>query len=368
MADLLKNVYNESFFDVLTNSIVELKPDFKKELFLKETLDKDWERKELKERMRHITLSLNNSLSNNYLKDLELLIDLIPILKKNGVKTDSLAYIFMPDYIEVFGLNEYDESIKAIEIVTQFVTCEFAIRPFLKKYYKSASKQMLKWSLHENFNVRRLASEGIRPRLPWAIGIPELKNNPELIFPILENLKDDEFEYVRRSVANNLNDISKDHPDLVISIAQKWFNETKNRQKLIKHASRTLLKQGNQELMILFGFGSIDQIKVKDLVVKSSLVKVGEYLEFEFKLVNENVSDSKIRLEYAIYFLKANGTLAKKVFKISEKEYKNNSKSIITKKQSFKPITTRKYYEGEHAVSIIVNGVEFLNVNFQLMM
>ncbi|MCT4580613.1 MAG: DNA alkylation repair protein [Flavobacteriales bacterium] len=366
MAELLKNVYSVSFFDKLTSSIVEVLPEFDREGFLESIFNKEWKEKELKERMRHVTLTLNKYLTNDFEKDVEFLLELIPVLKGNGFGSDHLAFIFLPDYIEVYGIDYYDRSVSAMEEITQFITCEFAVRPFFLKYYQQMTQQMLQWALHENLHVRRLASEGIRPRLPWAMAVPVLKTKPEPIFPILEHLKDDSSEYVRRSVANNLNDISKDHPAEVIALIKSWDKDTKERQKLIKHAARTLLKQGNQEVMSLFGFGAVDQIQVDNLTVKTPLVSVGEYLEFEFEVINNNQSHSKIRLEYAIYFLKANGTWSKKVFKISEKNYPANSNTIVNKKQSFKPITTRKYYEGKHEVSVIINGVEFQKLAFRL--
>ena len=366
MAELLKNVYSVSFFEKLTTSIEEVLPAFDKQEFVENIFANGWEEKELKERMRHVTLTLNKYLTDDFDKDVEFLLELIPILKRIGFGSDHLAFIFLPDYIEVYGVDYYERSVSAMEEITQFITCEFAVRPFFLKYHEQMTQQMLQWSLHENLHVRRLASEGIRPRLPWAMAVPILKTNPEPIFPILENLKDDSSEYVRRSVANNLNDISKDHQKEVITLIKKWNKDTKERQKLIKHAARTLLKQGNKEVMSLFGFGAVDLIQINNLTVKTPLVRVGEYMEFEFELINNNESDSKIRLEYAIYFLKANGTWSKKVFKISEKNYPANSNTIVNKKQSFKPITTRRYYEGKHEVSVIINGVEFQKLAFQI--
>jgi hypothetical protein len=198
------------------------------------------------------------------------------------------------------------------------------------------------------------------------MALPELKKDPSLIFPIIENLKNDEYEYVRRSVANNLNDISKDNPSLVIKTAKDWIRTSINIDRLVKHGTRTLLKQGNTEVMEIFGFGAVDKIKIIDLKTTTSFVKVGDYLEFNFKLKNNNSSNSKIRLEYGLYYQKANGSLNRKVFKISEKEYLSNSTSTISKKQSFKIITTRKFHIGKHQVSVIVNGYELEKVDFEL--
>ena len=366
MAELLKNIYNDYFFELFTASVKEVVPAFNQRSFLKDIYDKEWEERELKQRMRHITLVLKKHLSDDYKKNITTLKKLIPALKKRGFKDDNLEFIFFPDFIEVFGVDSYSESVKAIERITQFVTCEFAVRPFILKYPDKMLKQMYQWSNHKHASVRRLASEGCRPRLPWAMALPFLKKDPHPILPILENLKNDPSEYVRRSVANNLNDIAKDNPAIVIDKVKSWKGKTKETDALVKHASRTLLKQGNTELMELFGFGSIKKIEINDFRVHTPKVKIGDYLEFSFKLLNKSKGPSKLRLEYGIYFQKANGTLSKKVFKISEKDYTGNSTTEIHRRQPFKIITTRKLHPGLHQVSLIINGKELGTHDFQL--
>lgn len=148
------------------------------------------------------------------------IINLIPILENNGFKPDNLEFIFFPDFIEVYGIDDYETSVIAFETITEFVSCEFAVRPFIINNQETMLKQMFDWSNHKLPMVRRLASEGCRPRLPWAMAIPSLKENPEPIISILENLKNDVSESVRRSVANNLNDISKDNPKIVIDLVK----------------------------------------------------------------------------------------------------------------------------------------------------
>ncbi len=366
MAELLKNIYNTAFFDRFTSAVLEVKPDFNKKAFLRDIYDKTWKEKELKQRMRHITLTLRNHLSGDFSKNIKLIIKLIPVLKRIGFKPDSLEFIFLPDFIEVYGMDEYDRSVKSLESITQFVTCEYAVRPFLIRYPKQMMEQMLLWSNHKHPMVRRLATEGCRPRLPWAMGIPDLKKNPKPIFPILENLKKDPSESVRRSVANNLNDISRDHPTTIISIVKKWQGQTTETDALTKHACRTLLKQGNPAAMKMFGLGASEKFKLSGFTILTPKVKIGSYLEFSFELLNLDRKPALIRLEYAIYYQKANGTLSKKVYKISEKEYPKSSNTPISRKQSFKIITTRKLHPGLHQIAVILNGKEFETHDFKL--
>ncbi|NMH88094.1 DNA alkylation repair protein [Flavivirga algicola] len=366
MAELLKNIYHTKFFDRFTASVQEVVLDFDKTVFLKDIYDSEWENRELKQRMRHITLVLKNHLFDDFNTNVDTLLKLIPVLEKKGVKPDNLEYIFFPDFIELFGLDHYETSINAFETITQFVSCEFAVRPFIIKYQESMMEQMHLWSKHKHLSVRRLASEGCRPRLPWAMALPALKENPEPIIPILKNLKNDPSEYVRRSVANNLNDISKDHPETVIALVKAWHGKTSETDWLVKHACRTLLKQGNTEVMVLFGFGAIDKIKVTDFKILTPKVKIGASVEFSLKLTNTSDKVSKIRLEYGLYYQKANGSLSRKVFKISEKEYPKKSTTSIHRKQSFKIITTRKFHIGKHQISIIINGKEVEILDFEL--
>lgn len=362
----LKFIYNQKFIDDFSITIKKVILDFDETKFKKSIFNKDWDTKELKQRMRHITLTLKSQLSDDFEVMINQVLKITDELLKTNIKSQSFEWMFLPEFIELYGLDNFKTSVKAFEKMTQFTSCEFAVRPFIIKYPKQMIAQMLGWSKHKSEHVRRLASEGCRPMLPWAMALPALKKDPISIVPILENLKNDASEYVRRSVANNLNDIAKNQPQTVINIAKKWIGKTKETDKLVKHACRTLLKQGNQEIMQLFGFGSVKNIEIKDFSFKESKINIGDSLTFSFQLKNNNKKDSLLRLEYAIYYQKANKTLSKKVFKISEKRYAKNSILTITKKQSFKVITTRKFHLGLHQVAVIVNGVEFNKFDFWL--
>ncbi|MBO6523864.1 MAG: hypothetical protein JJ971_08570 [Balneolaceae bacterium] len=366
MAEPLKNLYNEAFFNTLTQACKKVIPQFDSSLFAKSIYDSEWENKELKERLRHITITLKEQMPDDYSECISLVIDLIPALKDYGAPSDTFEYTFLPDFIQLFGTDDHEISIHAMEKITRFVTCEFAIRPFLIQYPDLMRKQMLIWSTHKHPAVRRLSSEGYRPRLPWAMGVPSLKKDPSPILPILENLKTDPSESVRRSVANNLNDISKDHPELVIEIAKRWKGTSKETDRLVKHACRTLLKQGNRKVMSLFGYGSTDDISVTGFEILTPKVTIGDSLEFNFELKNLSSATQKVRVEYGIYYLRANGSHSKKVFKISEKEYSSESSSHVNRSQSFRPITTKVFYPGKHILSIILNGIEIDKKEFEL--
>lgn len=365
MPEPLKNIYNDTFFEDFTNTLQHILPDFNKDLFLHQIYDEEWENRELKQRMRHLAVTLRQHLPDDYRAAIVLLLKLVDYLKENQ-NLMSFGYMFLPDYIEVYGMEDLETSIHAMEEMTQLTSCEFAVRPFIIRYPEEMIDQMLRWSKHPHDWVRRFSSEGCRPRLPWAMALPALKNDPSPILPILENLKNDESEFVRKSVANNLNDISKDNPELAIRLAKRWKDSSKNTDWVVKHACRTLLKQAHPEALKLFGFGSTENIKIEAFKILTPVVKIGDYLEFVFQLKNLEATSVKIRLEYGLYYLKANGSLSKKVFMISEKDYAENSTTTINRRQSFRLITTRKFYPGRHELSLIINGNETEKLDFEL--
>lgn len=378
MAESFKNIFNEQFFHKFTEDIKLVVNDFDTDTFMLKIIDDLWNDRGYKQRISHIATILGEFLPTDYDKAISIIVDLLDCVKgklpdfskidDNNFNLLMLEYgVVFDNYIEQYGLDHYETSIKAIEKVTQFTSCEFATHAFIAKYPEKMMKQMLVWSTHEHWGVRRLSSEGCRPRLPWAMSLPNLKKDPRPIIPILENLKNDPARFVRLSVANNLNDISKDNPEMVIEIAKRWKGESANVDWVIKHGCRTLLKQGNPEVMKLFGLNaSLKDIRIQSFHIRTSEVRIGDSLEFSFELWNNNIIKTSIRLEYAIYYPKANGTLSRKVYKISEKEYIGNSKTSIIRKHSFKVVTTRKFHYGLHQVAVIVNGNEFEKYGFEL--
>ena len=359
MGEPLKNIFNEELINNLVREIQSAYKPFDGLSFSNAVFDDSWETLELKERMDRIAITLRSFLPDEF-------DEAVDILNSITMNFEGLGHMVFPAFIENFGLDHFEKSVKALELFTPYSSSEFAVRPFIKKYPEKMMKQMVLWSQSENFHVRRLSTEGCRPRLPWAMALPEFKNNPDPIMPILNRLKDDQSEYVRRSVANNLNDISKDNPQVLIDLSAKWLGENLNRDKLVKHACRSLLKQGNSEVLTLFGYSVPDHLILSHFEAQDS-VKMEETPSFSFILTSENGPLGKLRLEYAIDFMKKNGKLSRKVFKIGEGDYQVHSKSF-NRKYSFRSITTRVYYPGLHKLAILVNGVELAIKSFYLNM
>ena len=366
MSELFKDIYNQAFYQQFADVADNVIEDFSADSFINKIFDEFFDDMELKARMAHTSSVLHHFLDDDFKVAAKQIIAIIDALESKGITEKSVEYMFFPHYIEQFGLDEYESAIVAFERITQFTSCEFAVRPFLVKYPESMLAQMTDWSKHSHASVRRLASEGARPRLPWAMGLPAYKENPAPLLPILMALRNDEDEIVRRSVANNLNDIAKDNPDFVVNFSQQHGGESVNTDKLIKHACRTLLKQGHPTILSFYGL-SCEHLSVDNLVIECDALHIGESLAFEFDVTNHDVKSRKIRLEYAIHYRKKNGQLAPKVFKISERDYGASSTMHIQRKQSFKVITTRVFHVGGHRLSIIVNGQTFVNHDFELL-
>ena len=346
----LKNLYNQDYIQTLASNIILHYPDFHAQDFTQKIFDCTWQDKELKQRMRHIASTLGTYLPQTYSQA-------IVILQATFCKMNSDEYrlqnMIFQDFVEVYGLDDFALSVSALECFTVNASSEFAIRRFILKYPRDAMAQMREWAKSENEHIRRLASEGCRPRLPWAVALGEFKSNPREVLDILEILKDDVSLYVRKSVANNLNDISKDNPNIVKQIARKWKGVNSNTDWILKHGCRTLLKSSDQEALEIFGFRADGDISIKNFTL-SQTVSMGGALEFAFTLYAP--LETKLRVEYALSFVRQNNKYGTKVFKISE-GFSHCVKREVVKSYSFAPISTRRYYEGVHKLAIVVNGV-----------
>ena len=327
--------------------------------FLDSILDETWPELELKERGRRVSLVLGRYLPADFPTAIEIIVQLLD--QYNGF----CKYCF-PDFVEVFGQDEenWNLSIQSLERFTEYASSELAVRPFIIKDEKRMMAQMYAWSKSDCEHVRRLSSEGCRPALPWGIALNSFKKDPTPILPILEQLKTDQSLDVRRSVANNLNDISKTHPALVISLAHEWYGQNKDTDWIIKHACRTLLKKGEREILALFGYEDITSVAVTDLSLSATSIRIGENLTFSFTLCTSQ--ETKVRLEYAVSYIKANGKSSDKVFQISETTLKKGSRKTYHKKHSFADVTVRKHYSGKHSITLIVNGEKIGKLDFEL--
>ena len=313
---------------------------------------------ELMEMGRHATECLAQVLPRAYSRAVKILMMAAP-------ETKGFESFCLPTYVELYGLDDWEYSLPAMATFTKYSSSEFSIRPYIKQDAARAMAFLEALASDDDDKVRRFASEGCRPRLPWAMALPDFKKDPSPILPILEKLKDDDSEFVQKSVANNLNDVSKDHPELVLDICERWQGTSKNTDWIIKRACRTMLKAGNARAMRLFGFGDPKSILIEKLEFKKKSVKIGEKVQFSFSLNVKTKKKCKVRLEYIMHFAKASGKESKKVFQIIEKVYAPGSHDL-TRSHSFADQSTRKHYPGNHRIAIVVNGVEKADTDISL--
>ena len=342
----------------LAETINKIWTEFDVQKFSALVLDPKWADRELKQKMRHITECLHQMLPADYPQA-------VSVLEQVSPQFNGFIALSFSDFAECYGLDYWDISMNALAKFTSSCSSEFAVRPFLDKDPERAIQYFYRWAEDENHSIRRLSSEGCRPRLPWGMALPKFKKDPKLIVPILEKLKNDQDEFVRRSVANNLNDISKDHPVLVLDLCERWKGQSTEIDRIIKHACRTMLKDGNKRALILFGFANPELLTVTGLSTDKQNLQIGEHLSFSFTLVNHSGKPQKIRLEYRIHYVKSGGKTSAKIFQISEGKFPVGE-HFITKRQAFTDFTTRTHYAGGHRIEIIVNGESKAETGFLL--
>lgn len=354
MATPLKEVYHEDFLLGFGRRIQSVYPSFDIQAFVASIVDESWEALALKGRMRRISTKLGQFLPEDYESALDVLVN---------IADDCIGfpYLFFPDFVEVYGQAEehWERSMSALELFTQKSSSEFAIRPFLLRDSTRVMDRMMAWAKHPNEHVRRLASEGCRPRLPWAESLPMFRENPAPVFAVLELLKEDPSLYVRKSVANNLNDISKDHPEAVLEVSRRWQGEHPHTDWVIRHACRTLIKSAHPDALTLFGYTQETDLTVNaSISIHPNVLSIGETCEIQYDVSIRPGDGAYIRVEYAIDFIKANGKASRKAFLLTNKTVAGGAKLAASRVHNWSDLTTRRHYPGEHRVVLLVNGRE----------
>ncbi|PNQ87672.1 hypothetical protein [Paenibacillus polymyxa] len=357
MAEPLKNMYTEEFFRLFGDKVQATYSLFDIDGFIHQVMDKKWGELELKERIRRISLTLGAFLPSSYEEALSILFAI-------DEYCSGFPYLFFPDFVEVYGQGEehWDLSMNALERFTSKSSAEFAVRPFLLREPERMMRQMMTWAGHPSEHVRRLASEGCRPRLPWGQALPVFKRDPAPVLAVLELLKADPSLYVRKSVANNLNDIAKDHPDIVIATAQRWKGAHPDTDWIVRHGCRSLIRKSIPEVMAMFGYA--DDTDGVPLVVAASLttypavLKIGNHCELTYVLQLREGEPVRVRIEYGIDFVKARGQVSRKLFLLSDKTVPGGTRLTGTRTHRFADLTTRRHYAGAHRIVLLVNGQE----------
>lgn len=262
-------------------------------------------------------------------------------------------------YIAEHGLDHLPEAMQAQHALTQRFTAEFSLRPFLQAHTQATLAHLKQWASDPNAHVRRAVSEATRPRLPWAARLPDFVRDPGPVLPLLTQLRDDSSSYVRRSVANHLNDIGKDHPDLLTNLARQWLDDAPvpaSRQALLRHALRTAIKRGDAQALALFGHGEVSPLQVQGANITPSKARIGDTVTLHCTLYNPSAQSTHALADWRVHYVKANGTLSPKVFKGTTVQIDAQGHGLLKKTLSLRQMSTRTHQPGRHTVEIVLNG------------
>jgi 3-methyladenine DNA glycosylase AlkC len=311
---------------------------------------------ELKDRVRLVRDTLREILPPSYPRALAILLE---VAQRPSLKGFDLWPI--TEFVQAYGLEDFDRSLDALRLLTQRFTAEFALRPFLKVHHARTFAVLGLWAQDANAHVRRAASEGSRPRLPWGERVPALMEDPGPGLAVLEKLRFDPEIFVRRSVANHLNDIAKDHPAIVIDTLRRWSRDAPATQRsdvtwLVKHALRGLIKKGDPGALALIGVRQRADVVLRKFALARRTVRVGDALEFGFTLESTSRRSQRLVVDYVVHFVTASGRHGARVFKLKTFELPAGARVSLSKAHSLRPITTRTYYPGEHRLEIQING------------
>ncbi len=358
-APALKEIFNAARLRHIAAEVSAVYPAFDSKKFLKLALA-GLDELSLMQRLRRTSESLHATLPADYKKAIAILRKLAPRLNSGFVT------LVLPDYVGLYGHDDFDTSMEALKFFTAFGSSEFAVREFLRREPARTLAVMKAWSRDGNEHVRRLASEGSRPRLPWSFRLDALMADPELAAPILETLRADDSLYVRKSVANHLNDITKLHPAWVMSRLEGWPLENPQTAWIARHALRTLIKQGDRRALAVIGAGKKAAVKPGGLTVSPAKLKLGERLDIAFSLQSTARQSQRLVVDYAIHYVKKSGASSAKVFKLKELTLAAGETIHLRRSQLVKDFTTRTHHAGHHAVDIMVNGEKLASGGFDL--
>jgi 3-methyladenine DNA glycosylase AlkC len=270
------------------------------------------------------------------------------------------------EFVARRGLAQPERGLQALHALTQRFSAEYAIRPFIAARPEVVFPILQRWTQDPSAHVRRLVSEGSRPRLPWGLQLKALVADPRPTAALLLALQDDPSDYVRRSVANHLNDIAKDHPALVVAwVRQHLPDAPATRVAQLRHASRTLIKQGDAAMLKAWGLGRPLQGQLR-LTLAPRRITLGESLQLDLQLLSTARRTQTLVIDYAVHHVKADGSLSPKVFKGWHLQLAAGETRQLRKNHPVRPITTRRYHAGRHVLDLRVNGQVLAEAEFDL--
>lgn len=371
MAEPLKNHFGAEMVHRAASSLCAVYPVFDVDGFTACALD-GFDELELTPRCRQIADAMAEFLPADRAEALDILVASLGPELENCDPADAAAtgdtamdgnpmasFFYKPhgDFVAEYGGDDLDRVLRANYEITKRFTSEFSIRTPLRDHKDATLAAMRVWAHDANVHVRRLVSEGSRPRLPWSFRLQHFQRDPTPVIELLELLKDDPVEYVRRSVANNLNDIAKDHPDVVIEVARRWWSDgDHNRKRLVRHGLRTLIKAGNLDALDVLGYGPSSPARLAGATIEPQQPRIGDKIRIEVDVENPSDDAAGALVDLRVHFVKANRSTSAKVFKGAELALEPGATRTVRKSISLAQHSTRTHHPGEHAVEALING------------
>ena len=370
MSDKPKRKLYKDWFDkdaalMLAEQLSRVYPEFQSERFIRLALENLLDL-EFKARVQQFAAALKETLPHDIPKALQVLTQSLPQPLPNCESpTDGWLQWPVGEFIALYAVDHFEAATEAMIELTRRFSSEFAVRPFVEKYPERTQETLLELTKHNCPHVRRWCSEGMRPRLPWGSVLRDLVADPAPIWPVLEALKDDPELYVRRSVANNINDIAKDHPAQVVKKMKLWNKSAKAPRKwLIKHGLRSLIKKADPGALEIMGFAPPKAIKLT-LNLEPARVELGESVKMSLSLTSTSQETQRLQVDYLVHFVKQAGKTAEKVFKWKTLELKSGEVIRLEKNHPMRQTSARRLYSGTHKIDLQINGERFSGSEFQ---
>jgi 3-methyladenine DNA glycosylase AlkC len=357
VASQLKDQFGESAPRAIAQMIRAVHAEFPHDDFLRDVAQ-GYGPMSLTGRGVHIAAALRKHLPADYPRAIAILLESASQPHEHRAAGGMAAFLYMPHmyFVAQHGLDHFEESMRAQHALTQLFTAEFSIRAYLEKHPERTLAMLREWARDPSPHVRRLVSEGTRPRLPWAPRLRAFQKDPRPVLELLELLRDDPELYVRRSVANNLNDIGKDHPALLSAIAKRWLRgATPERQWVIRHALRSAVKRADAGALTALGFGAKAGVSVRSVKIAPARPRIGGSVTISFDLANTSSRRQRVMADLVVHFVKSRGTGAK-TFKLKAVDLPARGRVTLSKKIDLRQLTTRKHYPGVHRVEALLNG------------
>lgn len=356
---LKDSLFPPARFREVARLVRNLHPAFDDRTFLRHAL-KDLDTLSLMQRLRRMTESMHHALPGNFRRNLGILRELAPRLPRG------FGTLFLPDYVAVYGRSDPATSLQALHFFTRFGSAEFAVREFLRDDLVTTLATMRAWAGDDDEHVRRLASEGTRPRLPWSFHLPAIAADPELAAPILETLRADPSLYVRKSVANHLNDVTRAYPEWVLDRLERWPRANAHTAWIARHALRTLIKKGDRRALSVIGAGEKARVRVLRFAVTPTRLRLGGRVGFTLEFESGSAKIQRLVVDYAIHYVKRSGAIAPKVFKWKELDVGPRERVMLSRSQVIRDFTTRRHHPGRHEIDLLINGDKVASTFFVL--